>query len=1672
MKQYQIQSGIWAGFPATIIIGLLLSVVGSSSQAANQTWNGAGDGTTMNSGANWVSTIAPVTTDSLFFAGTTGLSVNNNYAANFVFNGITFNSTAGAFTLSGTSPIYLGAGVTNNSASAETISVDLFANSGSRNIEVNGGNLTCVRYYDNGNGRTLTKSGTGTLTIAGTADDSYLQLTINAGTVVLAKASTSSIHCTGNPVTIGTNSTLVVSGTGGDQIYDRSHITFLQGAKMQVQTNESIFALYGTNNPIVVEDGLAGNASQLTVGAYNNARGNFYGTIQDGSASGNMLSLRVNGNSNIQQLWGTNTYSGTTTVAVSGAGFGKLLINGKHIGGGAYSVSGSAAGDLAYLGGSGIISASVVNFGAYGYLSPGGTSSDADSATFANTTATLTFSNAVNLTAASSTLELQLNSTTAGSGYDQVNIAGSGSFSNNAANLSLTLGYTPVTGDKFTIVQVQGTNSTSNIGIFGTLNGAATDLSQGAIFVEPVTGKRFQISYRAEGSTFDMGAGNGNDIMLQVLPDLGGTLTWRGDGVNNTWDINTTVDWWNGTNLVTFSNNPVAFDNSGSNNIPINLTTTVTPPSLLFNTTNNYVIAGSGNLAGAVTVTKTNTGTLAIVTENDTLTGSTIINRGVFQIDTNGATGSWSGNIIVNSNGVLAYDRSDNVNPSGLSFSGIGGFVHNGSGQLTFTANLSSFSGNTTNTGGLLQLGDGSGAIGQIGGTVYVPATNTLQYNYLQDANVVNAIGGSGTVTYESQNAGTLTLATTAISTNFTGTNNLVAGVRVHAQNGSSYAFGNGSTINVPAYSQAWCDNASTAYNNIFNIAGTGWIGTTPSTGAISVYGCTFTGAINLLANARISGTITGGTILCPISGNYQLEVWGTAGSYVLSIGSTNGLNSYASTLITSGSVRALTNNAISTGPLAMDLAGDLRLNGYSLAVSNLASANPSHITGTGATIQNIGTTPATLTVGADNNNTEFDGLFFDGGAASLSLTKVGTGTLTLTGTSTNTGTVAVKGGTLLLTSSGSFNNAAVIAVSSGATYDVTGAGGTLTLNSGQTLTGSGMINGNVSTSAGSVINPGDSIGALTINGNATLAGGLTMELNRTNASATNDSLVVTGTLTAGGTLTVKNLGQALHVGDKFQLFANAVTGFSAINLPIIDSINGYAYTWANNIGADGSIQVLTAAPAVANYLFRSVASGNWSDASTWQQSTNGVNWLAAIGTPDYTASNILIQTGNTVTNLLAVTVDHVTVQTNATVLLTTGSMTITNSTAAVDFLVGGTLSVGVSSGVINISSLAALVFTNGGAYVWNCAAVPTIPTATWQNGSVCRISAMATGLVGGISGQSFYDFIWDTTAAGQSSRGRLNITGTNTVIRRDFTVTIPDTSGASMTINNDANGILTVGRNVSLTGGNIAGSGVKLLLNNAGGETNIFKVGGNFTVAGYIDGFGSSLTTFEFNGTGTQSLTLPASAFLITSSAMNWLVDASSTVTLASSVQAFNNFTNNGTLTFGVNTISGGAALVLNSGGKVNGNGTNLLVSGIGSIITGGTLNLTNSVILPTFAGGESFPLFSASSYSGTFGTLLPTTPDVTHTWVTTQLNTAGTLAVSGGINTNAPQVQVSVTGNTLSLAWPTNKGWTLLTNSAGLSATSQWFPYPNSANLTNVNIPMDPTKTNVFFRMAYPYP
>jgi autotransporter-associated beta strand protein len=146
--------------------------------------------------------------------------------------------------------------------------------------------------------------------------------------------------------------------------------------------------------------------------------------------------------------------------------------------------------------------------------------------------------------------------------------------------------------------------------------------------------------------------------------------------------------------------------------------------------------------------------------------------------------------------------------------------------------------------------------------------------------------------------------------------------------------------------------------------------------------------------------------------------------------------------------------------------------------------------------------------------DTKVSGVIQEQNTNVIDLVKKGSGVLTLTNANTYTGTTTIAEGKLVLTGSGSIDFSSAIDVATGAQFDVSS--GAFVLASLQTLKGNGEVVGNIVTAAGSSTKPGDSIGTLTVTGNATLSGSLDTEYD----SSTNgiDKLVVTGTLdvTAG----------------------------------------------------------------------------------------------------------------------------------------------------------------------------------------------------------------------------------------------------------------------------------------------------------------------------------------------------------------------------------------------------------------------------------------------------------------------------------------------------------------------------------------------------------------------------
>jgi autotransporter-associated beta strand protein len=171
------------------------------------------------------------------------------------------------------------------------------------------------------------------------------------------------------------------------------------------------------------------------------------------------------------------------------------------------------------------------------------------------------------------------------------------------------------------------------------------------------------------------------------------------------------------------------------------------------------------------------------------------------------------------------------------------------------------------------------------------------------------------------------------------------------------------------------------------------------------------------------------------------------------------------------------------------------------------------------------------------------------------SLVKAGPGPLRLYGTNAYAGDTVVKSGTVQLLNSGSLDQSSQVRIEAAGELDASGRNnGSLTLAPGQTLTGNGVLRGNVIVGSGARLVPGISIGTLSFSNALTLLPGSLTVVELMRSPATNDQIRVAGPLIYGGSLEVVNLGaNALAAGDSFQLFnaASYSGGFANVSPPI-----------------------------------------------------------------------------------------------------------------------------------------------------------------------------------------------------------------------------------------------------------------------------------------------------------------------------------------------------------------------------------------------------------------------------------------------------------------------------------------------------------------------------------------
>jgi fibronectin-binding autotransporter adhesin len=170
--------------PVILSVGLIcLGLTAAQSAAgADKVWSGGGPDRFWQTGANWVGGVAPVAGDSLFFGGTVHTTTTNDFGADTLFNGVTFSSPAGFFTLSG-NEINLGGNLTNNQVvTPQTVSLPLVLTASPLVDVVPNGELDLSGVISGGGG--LTTVGGGLLSLSG-ANTFSGGLTIDAGTVAV-----------------------------------------------------------------------------------------------------------------------------------------------------------------------------------------------------------------------------------------------------------------------------------------------------------------------------------------------------------------------------------------------------------------------------------------------------------------------------------------------------------------------------------------------------------------------------------------------------------------------------------------------------------------------------------------------------------------------------------------------------------------------------------------------------------------------------------------------------------------------------------------------------------------------------------------------------------------------------------------------------------------------------------------------------------------------------------------------------------------------------------------------------------------------------------------------------------------------------------------------------------------------------------------------------------------------------------------------------------------------------------------------------------------------------------------------------------------------------------------------------------------------------------------------
>ena len=307
-------------------------------------WNGSAGGN-WNGGANWTSGVAPVSGDLPSFTGSNVTNHNdlstawdtvNNMTGEVVLEGLRFDAAAASFNLAG-NEIYLdGKTIENLSANAQTISAGIGGGTTGLAIATSAGNVTLSGSLNNyaAANRPLTKTGSGTLVLNGTQNESWA-LNVSAGTLQVFNP-INGIKTIGSGGNVATGATL---RTETDDAISANGIVTVNGSFDMAGGGEALGAVTGSG---VVTNHGTGSGTALLSFQRNNT--NWDGVIRNG---GNTTAVAFTGTTNGSDsvtFNGSNIYTGNTTLGAN-ASFTLSNTGSLLFAPGANGVSGKITGD-------------------------------------------------------------------------------------------------------------------------------------------------------------------------------------------------------------------------------------------------------------------------------------------------------------------------------------------------------------------------------------------------------------------------------------------------------------------------------------------------------------------------------------------------------------------------------------------------------------------------------------------------------------------------------------------------------------------------------------------------------------------------------------------------------------------------------------------------------------------------------------------------------------------------------------------------------------------------------------------------------------------------------------------------------------------------------------------------------------------------------------------------------------------------------------------------------------------------------------------------------------------------------------------------------------------------------------------------------------------------------